>query len=77
MSKSACASSKRAIPRSIAALRQSFEGDLRFGSSTSSISTSLAKLASLCVVHSGTHQIASTMPLQAAMKRPLTPSGLH
>ncbi|MCE2693611.1 MAG: U32 family peptidase [Verrucomicrobiaceae bacterium] len=55
-------------------LRQSFEGDLPIRKQHQLDLHVTGKAGEPLVVRSGVHQIASAMPLQAAMKRPLTPS---
>ncbi|MFN0080336.1 MAG: DUF3656 domain-containing protein [Prosthecobacter sp.] len=56
------------------ALRQSFEGDIPIRKQRQLDLHVTGKVGEPLVVHSGVHSIASTMALQAAMKRPLTPS---
>jgi putative protease len=55
-------------------LRQSFEGDLPIRKQHQLDLHVTGKAGEPLVVRSGAHQIASAMTLQAAMKRPLTPS---
>jgi putative protease len=56
------------------ALRQSFEGEIPIRKQSRLDLTVTGKAGEALVVRSGAHQIASAMPLQAAMKRPLTPA---
>ncbi len=56
------------------ALRQSFEGDIPIRKQRHIDLHVTGKVGEPLVVQSGVHSIASTMALQAAMKRPLTPS---
>ena len=55
-------------------LRQSFEGDIPIRKQRQLDLHVIGKAGEPLVVRSGAHSIASTMALQAAMKRPLTPS---
>jgi putative protease len=56
------------------ALRQSFEGDIPIRKQRQLDLHVTGKVGEPLLVRSGAHSIASTMPLQAAMKRPLTPA---
>lgn len=56
------------------ALRQSFEGDIPIRKQRKLDLHVTGKVGEPLCVKSGSHAVTSTMPLQAAMKRPLTPA---
>jgi len=56
------------------ALRQSFEGDIPIRKQSKLDLTVTGKVGEPLVVHSCTAKVTSNMPLQAALKRPLTPA---
>ncbi|MFC5455040.1 U32 family peptidase [Prosthecobacter fluviatilis] len=56
------------------ALRQSFEGDIPIRKQRKLDIHVTGKVGEPLCVQSGSHAVTSTMPLQAAMKRPLTPA---